>query len=122
MNTIILWLSVMMTALCLPSYAGGDRDCRDNTRAASGGTGEMNQNLAFKGHDRGKTMKLSIVYDNTAFRKDLQADWGFAALVEIRGRKILFDTGGNGDILLSNMKKLKIFPETIDDVFISHAH
>lgn len=67
-------------------------------------------------------MKITIIYDNTALRKDLRADWGFSALVETRGRKFLFDTGANGTILLSNMSQLKITPEEIDDVFISHAH
>jgi len=67
-------------------------------------------------------MKVTIIYDNTAFRKDLQADWGFSALVEAKGRKILFDTGTNGRILLSNMQKLKINLKEIRDVFISHLH
>ena len=67
-------------------------------------------------------MKVIIIYDNTAFRKDLQADWGFSALVEVKERKILFDTGANGRILLSNMEKLKIDPQDIEDVFISHLH
>lgn len=67
-------------------------------------------------------MKITIVYDNTAFQQDLEADWGFSALVETMGRTILFDTGGRGTVLLSNMKKLGIHPAEIDDVFISHAH
>jgi len=67
-------------------------------------------------------MKVTIIYDNTAFRKDFQADWGFSALVEIKERKILFDTGANGRILLSNMEKLKINPKEIEDIFISHLH
>jgi 7,8-dihydropterin-6-yl-methyl-4-(beta-D-ribofuranosyl)aminobenzene 5'-phosphate synthase len=67
-------------------------------------------------------VKATIIYDNTAFRKDLQADWGFSALIEARGKRILFDTGGSGSILLSNMHKLDIVPEEIDEVFISHAH
>jgi len=68
-------------------------------------------------------MKITIVYDNTAFKKDLQADWGFSALVEIKDTpKILFDTGANGKILLSNMEKLGIDPASIDEVFISHSH
>ena len=66
--------------------------------------------------------KITIVYDNTSFKKDLQADWGFSALVEVRNRKILFDTGANGKILLSNMEKLRINPKEIEDVFISHLH
>ncbi len=68
-------------------------------------------------------MKITILYDNTAFRKDLQADWGFSALVEVEDTpKILFDTGGNGKILLSNMGKLGIDPLSIEEVFISHLH
>ena len=67
-------------------------------------------------------MRITIVYDNTAFRKDLQADWGFSALVEAKERKILFDAGANGAILLSNMQKLGIDPKEIQAVFISHAH
>ena len=68
-------------------------------------------------------MKITIIYDNTAFRKNLQADWGFATLVEAKNTpKILFDTGTDGRILLSNMEKLEIDPVSIDEVFISHAH
>jgi 7,8-dihydropterin-6-yl-methyl-4-(beta-D-ribofuranosyl)aminobenzene 5'-phosphate synthase len=67
-------------------------------------------------------MKITIIYDNTAFRKELRADWGFSALIETKGRKILFDTGGSGSILLSNMGKLGIVPKEINDVFISHSH
>jgi 7,8-dihydropterin-6-yl-methyl-4-(beta-D-ribofuranosyl)aminobenzene 5'-phosphate synthase len=68
-------------------------------------------------------MKITIIYDNAAFKKELQADWGFSALVETDNNlKILFDTGGNGKILLLNMEKLGIKPDLIDEVFISHAH
>jgi len=67
-------------------------------------------------------MKTTIIYDNTAFRDDLKADWGFAALVEAHGRRILFDTGARGAILLGNMRRLGIEPNSVDDVFISHAH
>ena len=67
-------------------------------------------------------MKITIVYDNTAFRKDLQADWGFSALVETKEKKILLDTGANGIILLSNMQKLGIIPKEIGEIFISHSH
>jgi 7,8-dihydropterin-6-yl-methyl-4-(beta-D-ribofuranosyl)aminobenzene 5'-phosphate synthase len=50
-------------------------------------------------------MKITIIYDNTAFRKDFQADWGFSCLVEVENTpKILFDTGADGKILLNNME------------------
>ena len=68
-------------------------------------------------------MKITIIYDNTSFKKDLQSDWGFSALIEVKDApKILFDTGANGRILLSNMEKLEIDPLSIEEVFISHLH
>jgi len=68
-------------------------------------------------------MKITIIYDNTAYKKGLRSDWGFSCLVEIENTpRILFDTGTNGSILLNNMKKLNIDPTSIDEVFISHSH
>jgi len=67
-------------------------------------------------------MKISIIYDNEAFDKSFKPDWGFSCLIEAFGRKILFDTGANGDILLGNMEKLNINPVLVDMIFISHAH
>lgn len=68
-------------------------------------------------------MKITLIYDNTAIRNDLQTDWGFSALVEVENAPtILFDTGANGEILLGNMEKLGIDPSSIDEIFISHAH
>jgi 7,8-dihydropterin-6-yl-methyl-4-(beta-D-ribofuranosyl)aminobenzene 5'-phosphate synthase len=68
-------------------------------------------------------MRITLLYDNDVYKKGLQADWGFSCLVEIENTPtILFDTGTNGSILLSNMEKLNIDPASIDEVFISHAH
>ncbi len=67
-------------------------------------------------------MRITIVFDNEVWTEGLRAVWGFACLVEAYGKKILFDTGSNGTILLENMKKLNIDPTTIDLIFISHAH
>ncbi len=67
-------------------------------------------------------MKVTIIYDNEALRKNFKADWGFSCLVEPKGKKILFDTGANGDILLSNMQKLGTDPLSIEEIFISHLH
>jgi 7,8-dihydropterin-6-yl-methyl-4-(beta-D-ribofuranosyl)aminobenzene 5'-phosphate synthase len=67
-------------------------------------------------------MRITILYDNTVWKEGLQAAWGFSCLVETVDRKILFDTGGNGSILLHNMKKLNIDPRGIDEIFLSHPH
>lgn len=67
-------------------------------------------------------MKLTILYDNEAFLEGLKAKWGFSCLIEEGGKKILFDTGANGPILLENMEKMRIDPAGIDIIFISHSH
>ncbi len=67
-------------------------------------------------------MKVTIIYDNTAHDKNLQGDFGFACLVEAHDKRILFDTGAKGAILLANMRKLEIDPASIDEIFISHDH
>ena len=67
-------------------------------------------------------MKVTIVFDNTTARDDLIADWGFACVIETQRKKILFDTGADGRILMHNLKQLNINPQSIDVVFISHNH
>jgi len=67
-------------------------------------------------------MRITLIYDNEVYKEGLEADWGFSCLVEAENKKILFDTGASGRILLSNMEKLKIEPSSIDEVFISHPH
>ena len=67
-------------------------------------------------------MKITILYDNDAWNTQLQADWGFACLIEAFDKTILFDTGARGDILIDNMKKLNISPDRVDEIFISHDH
>lgn len=69
-------------------------------------------------------MRVTITFDNTPpVRKGLLSDWGFSALVEVTtSHKLLFDTGGNGRILLNNMEILDIDPSSIQDIFISHPH
>jgi 7,8-dihydropterin-6-yl-methyl-4-(beta-D-ribofuranosyl)aminobenzene 5'-phosphate synthase len=68
------------------------------------------------------SLQISIVYDNNPYDEKLKTDWGFSCFVEGREKSILFDTGANGGILLSNMGKLGIQPEGIDAVVLSHAH
>jgi len=69
-------------------------------------------------------MRLTILYDNTVYRAGagLMARWGFSCLVETGRRRILFDTGGDGQVLLSNMAALDVSPGDIDVVVVSHEH
>lgn len=67
-------------------------------------------------------LKITIIYDNYQMKKGLETDWGFSCMVDIDEIKLLFDTGESGKILLSNMTKLNIDPESIDFIFLSHFH
>lgn len=67
-------------------------------------------------------IRVTIIYDNESTRSDLRSDWGFSCLVEAYGRRMLFDTGTRGALLLHNMRALGIAPASIDEVFLSHVH
>ena len=64
-------------------------------------------------------MKIAVVYDNKSLRGDLSPAWGFSCLV---GDDFLFDTGGDGPRLLSNMERMGIDVGRIKTVVLSHAH
>ena len=68
------------------------------------------------------TVRFTIVYDNNAHDPSLRTDWGFACLVHRGNTTVLFDTGANGHILLSNFTALELDPNSIDAVVLSHAH
>lgn len=65
---------------------------------------------------------ITILYNNIAYNKDLTTAWGFSCFIKGLEKNILFDTGGDGEILLDNMEKLKIEPVNIDIIFLSHIH
>lgn len=69
-------------------------------------------------------MKITIVYDNKIVKdlKDLKAGWGFSCFIETKDKKVLFDTGWDGDVLVSNMQLLDLSPKDIDLIVISHSH
>ena len=52
----------------------------------------------------------------------MQKDWGYSALIEYGGKRILFDTGNNSDILEQNTKAKGIDLSKLDFVVMSHRH
>jgi len=67
-------------------------------------------------------MTITVVYDNNPYREGLETAWGFSCVIAGPEKTILFDTGGDGSILLGNMEKLEIEPNSIDTVVLSHIH
>jgi 7,8-dihydropterin-6-yl-methyl-4-(beta-D-ribofuranosyl)aminobenzene 5'-phosphate synthase len=70
-----------------------------------------------------KTMQVICVVDDAVQRSSsFWGEHGLAFLIETEGRRLLFDTGQSGTILLHNLGLLGVDPETIDALAISHAH
>ena len=66
--------------------------------------------------------QITILYDAFGPESALKLDWGFAALVEYQGKRILFDTGNNAKIFEHNVQELKVDLKNLDAVVISHRH
>jgi 7,8-dihydropterin-6-yl-methyl-4-(beta-D-ribofuranosyl)aminobenzene 5'-phosphate synthase len=72
--------------------------------------------------DNVKPITLTVVYDNRSADSRLGTAWGFACLIETEAATILFDTGGDGQLLMDNLTMLGIDPQAIDAVVLSHIH
>ena len=66
--------------------------------------------------------RVTILYDAFSDSKEVTKDWGFSALIEHDGRRILFDTGNNASIFEHNVKALGVDLSKLDFVVISHRH
>jgi 7,8-dihydropterin-6-yl-methyl-4-(beta-D-ribofuranosyl)aminobenzene 5'-phosphate synthase len=66
--------------------------------------------------------RITILYDAFGPPSALVKDWGFAALVEYGGKRVLFDTGNDAKIFESNVRQLGIDLTRLDAVVISHRH
>lgn len=49
-------------------------------------------------------------------------EWGFSALVEVDGRRLLFDTGARSETVLRNAQELGVDLSNVTDVVITHNH
>jgi 7,8-dihydropterin-6-yl-methyl-4-(beta-D-ribofuranosyl)aminobenzene 5'-phosphate synthase len=67
-------------------------------------------------------LTITVLYDNNEDDERLETAWGFSCLVEGLQKTILFDTGGDGALLLRNMRTMGIDPQDVDVVVISHVH
>jgi 7,8-dihydropterin-6-yl-methyl-4-(beta-D-ribofuranosyl)aminobenzene 5'-phosphate synthase len=66
--------------------------------------------------------QITILYDAFSRDSSLKKDWGFSALIEVDGKRILFDTGNNADIFAHNVKAKGIDLTNLDLVVMSHRH
>jgi 7,8-dihydropterin-6-yl-methyl-4-(beta-D-ribofuranosyl)aminobenzene 5'-phosphate synthase len=66
--------------------------------------------------------RVTILYDAFGKSPRMKKDWGYSALVEYGGKRILFDTGNNPDIFAQNVKAAGVDLRRLDFVVISHRH
>ena len=70
--------------------------------------------------DQVNTLKITTL--STMFADKGIGEWGYAALIEVDGHKILFDTGNKPKTVLQNALDLNIDLSDVEDVFLSHNH
>lgn len=68
-----------------------------------------------------RALKITVLSTMLADGQEL-GEWGFAALVEVDGHRILFDTGAHPDVVLKNARSLGLDLGTVPDVILSHHH
>lgn len=66
--------------------------------------------------------QITILYDAFGKTSTMTKDWGFSAVIEYGGKRILFDTGNNAEIFAHNAKAKAIDLRKLDFAVISHRH
>lgn len=66
--------------------------------------------------------QITVLYDAFGQTAGMRQDWGYAALIQYHGKRILFDTGNNPEILAQNAKAKGIDLSKLDLVVMSHRH
>lgn len=69
-----------------------------------------------------RDVTLTVLYNNHSRNPRVRAAHGMSCLIEGLEKTILFDAGGDGNILLDNMKALGKDPKSVDAVALSHSH
>lgn len=98
------WLVVFVAWLVIPPLASGGA-IDDKPRATN----------------TVKNLRVTILSTMLADGKGI-GEWGFAALVEADGHRLLFDTGARPGTVLANVRELGVDLATVTDVVLSHHH
>jgi 7,8-dihydropterin-6-yl-methyl-4-(beta-D-ribofuranosyl)aminobenzene 5'-phosphate synthase len=69
-----------------------------------------------------KVASLKVTILSTMLAEEGMGEWGFSALVEADGHRILFDTGLHPETVLQNARELGIDLSGVTDIVLSHHH
>lgn len=70
----------------------------------------------------GSPIKVTMIYNNIGANSQLSSKWGLSLVVEYNEDALLFDTGGEPEVLWDNMQKISFDINKISNVVISHNH
>lgn len=73
-------------------------------------------------HAQNTPAQVTIIYDAFGKPSSLERGWGYSALIEYGGKRILFDTGGQYKAFANNVQSLHIDLKSLDFVVLSHRH
>jgi 7,8-dihydropterin-6-yl-methyl-4-(beta-D-ribofuranosyl)aminobenzene 5'-phosphate synthase len=73
-------------------------------------------------HAQADKAEITVLYDAFGKTSTMQKDWGFSALIEYGGKRILFDTGNNAEIFAHNVQAKGIDLTDLDFAIVSHRH
>jgi 7,8-dihydropterin-6-yl-methyl-4-(beta-D-ribofuranosyl)aminobenzene 5'-phosphate synthase len=73
------------------------------------------------GEGEARAVKVTVLSTMLADVEGI-GEWGFAALVEVNGYRLLFDTGAREETVLRNAEELKVDLASVTDVVLSHNH
>jgi 7,8-dihydropterin-6-yl-methyl-4-(beta-D-ribofuranosyl)aminobenzene 5'-phosphate synthase len=85
-------------------------------------TASYGQDQALAASQKISNLKITILSTMLVSSNGGIGEWGFSALVEADGHRVLVDTGGAPDTVLENAKTLGIDLSTVRDVILTHNH
>jgi 7,8-dihydropterin-6-yl-methyl-4-(beta-D-ribofuranosyl)aminobenzene 5'-phosphate synthase len=92
------------------------------TLITTGGVGQTAPDRGPAPQDHDGDLRITIIYDNYALDEGMRTDWGFSALIEYGGERVLFDVGTQGEIFLANTAHLELDLSHIEYLVLSHQH
>ena len=76
--------------------------------------------ISFGQNPKIKDFKITIL--STMLSDSYIGEWGFSAMIEVDGKRILFDAGSRENTVVQNAKELNINLDNIDNIYLSHNH
>ena len=76
--------------------------------------------ISFGQNPKIKDFKITIL--STMLSDFHTGEWGFSAMIEVDGERILFDAGSRENTVVQNAKELNINLDNIDNIYLSHNH